>query len=231
MNYAIIVAGGVGKRMMTNIPKQFLEISGKPILYYTVKRFLDFLPDLQIVLVLPSNSDLLDSFKETHFPEINNIKIVEGGETRFHSVFNGLNSIQDEGIVFIHDGVRPFVSNSVLSNCLKTAIEFGNAIPALDLKDSLRKITNSSNKSVLRTEYKAIQTPQTFTISAIKKAFELPFSPEFTDEASVYEKNGGTIHLVEGNDENIKITTPLDFQIAQILLNPNYAIGFDKGKD
>jgi len=218
MNYALIVAGGNGKRMNNALPKQFIELEGKPILLHTIQKFLDFAPDINLVVVLPLDS--IDEFKSRYFQqdENNRVSFVVGGDTRFHSVQNGLMSIHDEGVVFIHDGVRPFVSMRVLERCLKTATECGNAVPYIDLKDSIRKHNEQGNIAVSRNEYKAIQTPQTFDISAIKNAFQQAYNEAFTDEASVFEAAGHPIYLVEGNEENIKITTPQDLAIATYLL-------------
>ena len=205
--------------MQNEVPKQFLELDGKPLVYHTIKKFLDFSPSLHIVLVLPKTSMPFVSFKEDHFPGDPRIYVVAGGETRFHSVQNGLNAIpEDEGIVFIHDGVRPFVSNKVLETCLDEALRIGNAIPCIGLKDSLRQVDEEGNRAVLRSGFRAVQTPQSFRIAIIKKAYEQEYDPAFTDEASVFEASGETVHLVEGNDENIKITTPLDFELAKYLL-------------
>lgn len=218
MNYALIVAGGNGKRMNNALPKQFIELEGKPILLHTIQKFLDFAPDISLVVVLPMDS--INEFKLRYFQqnETNRVSFVVGGDTRFHSVQNGLMSIHDEGVVFIHDGVRPFVSTPVLERCLKTATECGNAVPYIDLKDSIRKRNEQGNIAVSRNEYKAIQTPQTFDISAIKNAFQQDYNEAFTDEASVFEAAGHPIYLVEGNEENIKITTPQDLAIATYLL-------------
>lgn len=218
MNYALIVAGGNGKRMNNALPKQFIELEGKPILLHTIQKFLDFAPDINLVVVLPLDS--IDEFKSRYFQqdETNRVSFVVGGDTRFHSVQNGLMSIHDEGVVFIHDGVRPFVSTPVLERCLKIATACGNAVPYIDLKDSIRKRNEQGNIAVSRNEYKAIQTPQTFDISAIKNAFQQTYNEAFTDEASVFEAAGHPIYLVEGNEENIKITTPQDLAIATYLL-------------
>ncbi len=218
MNYAVIVAGGTGKRMNSIVPKQFLELDGKPVLYYTIQTFLNFSPEVQIILVLPSDFIAESDFITTYFPGNKNIRVVAGGETRFHSVQNGLKEIREDGIVFIHDGVRPFVSMNVLENCLQTALQCGNAIPCIHVKDSLRHITSAGNHAVSRNEFKAIQTPQTFAISAIQDAFKQDYKDTFTDEASVFEAAGHQIYLVEGNEENIKITTPQDLELARTLI-------------
>jgi 2-C-methyl-D-erythritol 4-phosphate cytidylyltransferase len=214
MNYAILVAGGSGQRMKSSTPKQFIELAGKPILYYTIRQFLTVLPDIQIVLVLPEIQASEQFIRQT-LPEFNQVEIVYGGPTRFHSVKNGLNAIPNQqGIVFIHDGVRPFVSSDVLHRCLDTAQLQGSAIPCLPLKDSIRMEDENGNYAADRTRFKIIQTPQTFQIPLIQKAFNCEYNALFTDEASVFEASGSKPVLIEGNDENIKITTPQDLILA-----------------
>ncbi len=224
MKYAVIVAGGVGTRMKSNIPKQFLLLNGKPILYHTIKAFQTTISGIKIILVLPKEYmeqlDYLNSLSEN----IADIVVVSGGETRFQSVKNGLNAIQTDGIVFIHDGVRPFITQKLLENCLQTALEKGNAIPCVLIKDSLRKINSSNNEYANREEFRAIQTPQTFQIDSIKKAFEQPYQASFTDEASVLENLGEEINLIHGIDENIKITTPFDLKMAEIIISQSSII-------
>lgn len=216
--FVIIVAGGSGSRMGTEIPKQFLELSGKPVLMHTILLFLDFDPECKIILVLPevhkeawNRLCLKHSFSLPHH-------IVSGGETRFHSVQNGLKLIQDECIVFIHDGVRPLVSMETLGRCFETAEKCGNAIPVLPVNESLRKIDGDQNISVDRNIYFSVQTPQTFHSSQILKSFIQPYDPSFTDDASVVENAGFAINMVAGNYENIKITTPTDLIMAEAFL-------------
>jgi 2-C-methyl-D-erythritol 4-phosphate cytidylyltransferase len=216
--FVIIVAGGSGSRMGTEIPKQFLELCGKPVLMHTISVFHDFDPESKIILVLPEDQlpfweglCLKHSFSLVH-------QVVSGGKTRFHSVQNGLSQIDGEGIVFIHDGVRPLVSRETLGRCLETAQESGNAIPVLPVTESLRKLEGEQNISVDRSQYFSVQTPQTFRSDQILEAFQQDFDPAFTDDASVAEKAGFSIHMVEGNRENIKITTPTDLIIAEALL-------------
>ncbi len=216
--FVIIVAGGSGSRMGAEIPKQFLELCGKPILMHTIRVFYDFDPASEIILVLPEDQQqfwkelcLKHSFGLIHH-------IVPGGKTRFHSVQNGLSKIEGQGIVFIHDGVRPLVSAETLGRCLETALKCGNAIPVLPVNESLRKVTGQSNISVDRSRYFSVQTPQTFRCEEILEAFRQDFDPAFTDDASVAEKAGFIIQMVEGNRENIKITTPIDLIIAEALL-------------
>lgn len=216
--FVIIVAGGSGSRMGTDVPKQFLELCGKPVLMHTIQVFHDYDPECQLFLVLPPSQQafwaslcLKHTFTLPH-------QVVSGGETRFHSVLNGVKLIQGEGIVFIHDGVRPLVSRETLDRCFKTAQETGNAIPVLPVTESLRKLEGNQNISVDRSRYFSVQTPQTFRSQPIQEAFRQPFDPAFTDDASVVEKAGYPITMVEGNRENIKITTPTDLILAGALM-------------
>jgi len=216
--FVIIVAGGSGSRMGTEIPKQFLELCGKPVLMHTIQVFYDFDPESKIILVLPEDQQqfwrglcLKHSFSQVH-------QVISGGKTRFHSVQNGLSQIDGEGIVFIHDGVRPLVSRETLDKCLETAQKYGNAIPVLPVTESLRKQEGDQNISVDRSQYFSVQTPQTFRSEQILEAFKQDFDPAFTDDASVAEKAGFAIQMVDGNRENIKITTPIDLIVAEAFL-------------
>lgn len=216
--FAIIVAGGSGSRMGSEIPKQFLELCGKPVLMHTIETFFNFDPDSEIILVLPEHQiDLWNKLCATHSFVIKHL-VVSGGETRFHSVRNGLSKISEKGIVFIHDGVRPLVSQGTLTRCSETTEKKGNAIPVLAVNESLRKVEGESNMSVDRSLYFSVQTPQTFRSEQILKAFHQEYDLLFTDDASVAEKAGFEIHLVEGNRENIKITTPVDLIVAEAIL-------------
>ena len=215
--YAIIVAGGKGTRMGNDIPKQFIEIAGKPILAHTIENFYRFDPNIDLIIVLPQNQQeywkRLCAVHRITIPHL----VVKGGETRFHSVLNGLSLIPDEGIVAIHDGVRPLTAHRVIENCFHVAEEKGGAIPVLPLTDSLRQIfPDKSSKAVDRTAFVAVQTPQTFRVEEIKKAYKLPYNAAFPDDASVYEAAGYIPELVEGNRENLKITLPVDLAIAEI---------------
>ena len=219
--FVIIVAGGSGSRMGTELPKQFLELCGKPLLMRTIQRFFDFDPESELILILPDAQRefwtelcLKHSFSLPH-------QIASGGETRFHSVQNGLKLIQGDGIVFIHDGVRPLVSPETLGRCFEMALKSGNAIPVLPVNESLRKTEGDQNISVDRSLYFSVQTPQTFRTGQILEAFRQPYAPAFTDDASVAEKAGFSIHLVEGNRENIKITSPSDLIVAEAFLQAN----------
>lgn len=216
--FVVIVAGGSGSRMGTGIPKQFLELCGKPVLMHTIQVFYHFDPGSKIILVLPENQQqfwaalcLKHDFTIPH-------RVANGGETRFHSVANGLSKIEGEGIIFIHDGVRPLVSNQTLTRCLETAQKSGNAIPVLPVTESLRMKEGNSNVSVDRSLYYSVQTPQTFRSEIILEAFRQNYDPAFTDDASVLEKAGYSIEMVEGNRENIKITNPADLIVAEAFL-------------
>ncbi len=217
--FALIVAGGTGNRMNSNIPKQFLELKGLPVIMHTIEIFRRYDEKVEIILVLPQNQvTLWDLLCEKHKFEIN-CEIAFGGENRFQSVRNGLNLISGDGIVFIHDGVRPLVSAKTIQNCFETAILKGNALPVIPVSESVRKIEGSINKSVDRSEYMLVQTPQTFKIELIKKAYEQAVSEFFTDDASVLESMGKAINLVDGNRENIKITYPEDLAFAESILS------------
>ena len=214
---AIIVAGGAGTRMQSAVPKQFLELAGKPVLYHTVAAFTGAFPDMEIVVVVPEahlafTRRLLEAFNNTA------ITLVKGGETRFHSVKNGLQQVSGPSVVFVHDGVRPLVSAALIRACYEAALVHGSAIPVTDMKDSIREIAAGGNTAVNRDRFRIIQTPQTFLSSLILPAFELPYDPLFTDEATVVERLGHPVHLLPGEESNIKITKPLDLIIAEALL-------------
>ncbi|MEE4198423.1 MAG: 2-C-methyl-D-erythritol 4-phosphate cytidylyltransferase [Bacteroidales bacterium] len=216
-NFVIIVAGGAGERMGSAVPKQFMELNGTPILMRSIGAFCRYNPALEIIVALPQNQ--IDFWHQLCLKHTFNLKhqVVAGGETRYHSVKNALKKIGEEGVVAIHDAVRPLVSRDTIQRVFRAAEEKGNAVPFIDLVDSLRYVTPGKNSPVDRTQYKLIQTPQAFDCQRIKKAYEQPFDPLFTDDASVAEKAGYKIHLVEGNRENIKITTPVDLEIARTL--------------
>lgn len=217
MNSIVIVAGGKGLRMGSEIPKQFLLLKNKPVLMHTIERFYNWDNLCEIILVLPS--DQHDYWKELCIQYQFNIplKITKGGATRFHSVKNGL-GLASGNTIGIHDGVRPLVSNATINNCFNTAAKKGNAIPCLPINDSLRKQEGEINFMVDRSQFFQIQTPQVFQSELIKKAFTQDFSEAFTDDASVIEKAGQPVFLVDGNEENIKITRPSDLKIAEIFI-------------
>lgn len=216
--YAVIVAGGSGMRMGTVVPKQFLPLQGKPVLWYSLTAFLDAFPDLEIILVLPeahlqTGQDILRS---THSPD--RIWMAAGGETRFHSVRNGLSHIHHHSIVFVHDGVRCLLTPQLIRRCYQMAQERGNAIPSIGAVDSIRIQTYDGNEFIDRSKVRIIQTPQTFYSDIVKAAFEQEYEESFTDEASVVERLGVKIHLIEGESTNIKITHPIDVLIAEKIL-------------
>lgn len=216
-DYVIIVAGGKGLRMGSDIPKQFLPVGGLPVLMRTLKRFRDYAADLQIILVLPeSQQDYWRQLCRDYSFDVDYL-LANGGETRFHSVQNGLALIPDhaQGVVGVHDGVRPFPSVEVISRCYETARTAGAAIPVIPVVETLRHVSEGTKP---RADYRLVQTPQVFDIRLLKAANRQPYSPDFTDDASVVESYGHAIALVEGNRENIKLTTPYDLRVAEILI-------------
>ncbi len=217
--YAIIVAGGSGSRMNSATPKQFLEINGKPILMHSIEKFTELIPEVNIIVVLLFS--LMEQWKSLCIKHHFSIphQLVNGGETRFHSVKNALSLVPENCLVGIHDAARPLVNNKTINNAFKTAEIKGNAIPVMPLNDSIREVKNNSNFSVDRRNYFIIQTPQCFQSSLIKNAFLRDYNTSFTDDASVLEAMGVNINLIEGNPENVKITTPIDFVVATALLN------------
>lgn len=218
--FAVIVAGGNGSRMNTKVPKQFLLLKGKPVLYYTIEAFLKTYDDLQIILVLPeehvaAGQEVIDAFFD-----YNRIQITVGGRTRFHSVQNGLQLITEESIVFVHDAVRCLISSELITSCYDTAIKFGSAIPVVDCKDSVRVITDTGNEAIERNTIKLVQTPQTFHSKILLPAFfNIDYKDKFTDEATVVEAFGLKVILVQGEENNIKITQHMDMILAENLIN------------
>ena len=223
MDYVIIVAGGKGLRMGSDIPKQFLPIAGKPVLMRTLERFRAYSSALQIILVLPeAQQDYWQELCKQYDFKVD-YQLANGGQTRFHSVQNGLALVPDdaEGVVGVHDGVRPFPSIDVIRNCYDTARTAKAVIPVIPVVETVRQFLsdNSGSITVPRDHYRLVQTPQTFDIQLLKAANRQPYNDGFTDDASVVESYGHAITLVEGNRENIKITTPYDLKIAEILIN------------
>ena len=219
--YAIIVAGGKGLRMGGEIPKQFLPIGGKPVLMRTIEVFRQAYPDIQIILVLPvSQQDYWQQLCQEYNFAVP-VRIADGGETRFHSVSNGLKLIPDDtdGLVGVHDGVRPFVTVETIRRCYDEAMEKGAVVPVISVVETVRQLRkDGTSVTVPRDEYKLVQTPQTFRISLLKEAYRQPYTSFFTDDASVVEAMGKPVYLVEGNRENIKITTPADIRFVNGLL-------------
>ena len=236
MDYIIIVAGGKGLRMGSDIPKQFLPIGGKPVLMRTLERFREYSAELQIILVLPEAQQAYwhQLCEEYHFDV--EYTLANGGQTRFHSVQNGLAKVPDDaqGVVGVHDGVRPFPSIEVIKNCYETARTAKAVIPVIPVVETVRQLISRSSsarllpegrkngpqgsRTVPRDQYRLVQTPQTFDIQLLKAANRQPYNDGFTDDASVVESFGYEITLVEGNRENIKITTPYDLKIAEVLI-------------
>ncbi|MCX6323792.1 MAG: 2-C-methyl-D-erythritol 4-phosphate cytidylyltransferase [Sphingobacteriales bacterium] len=215
---AIIVAGGSGTRMNSSVPKQFLQLNGKPILYYSIAAFLDAYPDLEIILVLPEEylgdgKEIIDAFFD-----YSRVQLAVGGRTRFHSVQNGLKLINEDCVVFVHDAVRCLLTTALIHRCYEAVLEFGSAVPAITPKDSIRLLTETGNDAIDRDLVRLIQTPQVFYSKLLLPAFQIDFKDRFTDEAAVIEAFGLTIHLIEGEEENIKITRPLDLFLAEKIL-------------
>lgn len=212
---ALIVAGGSGNRMSSKVPKQFMVIAGLPILMHTIKKFWFFENSMKIIVVLPE--DHIKYWKklcrEYRFKIRHTIR--KGGETRFHSVKNGLRGIKPGCLVAIHDGVRPLVSRNTIKRCFTKAKKAGAAIPVIGIPESVRFVKGSSNQMVDRRKYRIVQTPQVFQSGLLKKAFQKPYDESFTDDAAVVEHTGQKISLVEGNPENIKITGRLDMIVAE----------------
>ncbi|MDR0835064.1 MAG: 2-C-methyl-D-erythritol 4-phosphate cytidylyltransferase [Tannerella sp.] len=224
-NYVIVVAGGKGLRMGGELPKQFIPVNGKPILMHTLKVFNDWSPDAEIILALPKGHNdywsMLCEELKFNIPH----KIVFGGETRFHSVKNALQEIKEDGLVAVHDGVRPWVTLKVIADCFLMAQQFGAAIPVVPMIDSVREIINENESQPFQRErLRIVQTPQVFKNNILIKSYEQSYNELFTDDASVVEAAGYKVQLVPGNRENIKITTPTDLLLAKTLAS-NIGIG------
>ena len=217
-NCCIIVAGGNGSRMGTELPKQFLPLKGKPVLFHTMRNLHKFDHSLKLILVLPD--DQINTWQKLcnehrfFIPHL----LISGGETRFQSVKNGLSLTSGCELIAVHDGVRPLVSHETLTRCFNCAAEHGTAIPVLPANESVREGSMNESVPVDRSRYFLVQTPQVFKASILKESYNQTWIPEFTDDASVVEHSGVTVQLVMGNRENIKITFPEDLQIAELLL-------------
>lgn len=215
---AVIVAGGKGERMQGAVPKQFIPIHGRPVLYYTIRCFLDAYTDMQVILVLPeAHLATGKSIVATYFSDAP-VQLAEGGATRFHSVQNGLRLIQEDSVIFVHDGVRCLTDTELVRRCYEQALVKGSAIPVIECRDSVRMTTPEGNHSVDRAVLKLVQTPQTFLSSILLPAYQQEYRSGFTDEATVAEAAGHRVHLTEGSAENIKLTLPIDLVIAAELL-------------
>lgn len=217
--YVIITAAGSGTRMNNAVPKQFLDLAGKPVLYYTIKAFMEAIPGIKIILVLPAQQISFAQMVLQAFEERINLTIVPGGTTRYHSVQNGLAGLPEVSIIMVHDGVRPLVSKELIQRCYALASEKGSAIPALTASDSMRIMDGDESTPLNRNNVRIIQTPQAFRGDVLLPAFSQPYHDEFTDEASVVEAAGGIIFLTSGEKRNLKITTPEDLVIAAALIN------------
>jgi 2-C-methyl-D-erythritol 4-phosphate cytidylyltransferase len=218
--YAVIVAAGSGLRMGSALPKQFLQIHGKPILWYTLHTFLKSYKDIYIILVLPAEYYETGRAICGEFHTLHPIQTVVGGDTRFHSVQQGLSLISDPSVIFVHDAVRCLLTPSLIHHCFEQAMQFGSAIPCIVSKDSVRIKSETGNKSVKRTDVRLIQTPQTFLSDLILPAYLTDYQESFTDDAAVVEASDHPVHLVDGEENNIKITSPLDLLTAEELLEP-----------
>ncbi len=218
MNSLVIVAGGSGSRMESEIPKQFMEINGKPLILWTIDKFLLFDSNMKIIVVLPENHLIVWQELIANHPEYKRLVVTSGGATRFRSVRRGLEHISENEVVGIHDAVRPLVSIDTIRRCFEMATLKNSAIPVIDMEDSLRTVSVKGNEIVDRSNIKRVQTPQVFSAEKLIIAYQNCLEKNFTDDASVFESYFGSVQLVEGNKENIKITYPGDLKIAESLL-------------
>ena len=215
--HIIIVAGGKGLRMGGDIPKQFLPVCGKPVLMRTLEAFHVYDASIHLILVLPVSQQAYwkQLCEEYQFNLAH--EIADGGETRFHSVKNGLALIKEDGLVGVHDGVRPFVSQEVIARCYDEALSLKAVIPVIGVVETVRHLTEGGSETVPRDQYKLVQTPQVFDVALLRRAYEQTYTDMFTDDSSVVEALGEKVYLVEGNRENIKLTTPFDLKLAELL--------------
>lgn len=217
--YAVIVAGGTGSRMGSSLPKQFMLLKGKPVLYYTLKTFFEAYDDLKIILVLPLDyTDNGQEIIDTYFNK-ERIRIAAGGSTRFQSVKKGLSMVKEESIVFVHDAVRCLLTKDLIYRCYTQAMDTGTAIPVVVPKDSIRLLTEDGNEALDRSRTMLVQTPQTFHSRILLPAFQIDYKEHFTDEATVAEAFGLKVSLVKGEENNFKITRPIDLLMAENILS------------
>jgi len=217
--YAVIVAAGLGTRMGGTTPKQFILVNNKPVLYYTLQTFLTAFADIQLILVLPADYiDMGQEIIDAYFDK-ERIRIATGGDTRFQSVKNGLQLVEDDSIIFVHDGVRCLLTENLIHRCYANAVETGTAIPVIVSKDSVRIVHDEGNDAMDRNKVMLVQTPQTFHSKILLSAFQIDYKEKFTDEATVVEAYGLKVTLVEGEENNIKITKPVDLLIAEKIIN------------
>ena len=201
------------------VPKQFLLVNGKPVLYYSLQAFLNAFADIEIILVLPVDyTDMGQEIIDAYFDK-EKIRVAAGGETRFQSVKNGLDLVEDDSIIFVHDGVRCLLTEDLIDRCFKSAIETGTAVPVIVSKDSVRIVHDEGNDAIDRNKVMLVQTPQTFHSKILLPAFQIDYKEKFTDEATVVEAYGLKVTLVQGEENNIKITTPVDLLIAEKIIN------------
>lgn len=216
--YAVIVAGGTGTRMRSATPKQFLLLNGKPVLYYTLKAFLDAFEDIEIILVLPeehigTGQEIIDAYFD-----YSKIHLTVGGRTRFHSVQNGLALVQEDSVVFVHDAVRCLVLPDLIRDCYEATLNFGSAVPVIACKDSVRILTDEGNEALERDVVKLVQTPQTFYSKILLPAYQIDYKDKFTDEATVVEAFGLKLYLLQGDEDNFKVTHPADLLLAEQII-------------
>ncbi len=219
--YAIIVAAGTGSRMNSELPKQYIQLKGKPVLYYSIKCFLETYDDCKIILVLSEeHTDIGKEIVDAYF-DYERISIAIGGRTRFHSVQNGLKQIEEEDcVIFVHDAARPMITEALIKRCYEEVLQTGSAIPVISSKDSVRLITENGNEALERNKVKLVQTPQTFHGKILLPAFfNIDYKDVFTDEANVVEAFGLKLTLIDGDDRNIKITHPNDLVVAELLMS------------
>ena len=217
--YAVIVAGGKGTRIKSALPKQFLELNGKPVLLHTIEAFFRYAESIQLILVLPAADFSIWKSICERFNFTKPITLQSGGDTRFQSVKKGLEKIEGGGLVAIHDGVRPLISEDIIAASFRLAAVHGSAVAAVRLKESIRMTDMDNTRAMDRCRFRLIQTPQTFTVDLIKKAYEIKEDYSLTDDAGVAERSGHSISLFEGSYENLKITTAEDLIVAEALLN------------
>lgn len=217
--FVVIVAGGSGKRMKSELPKQFIKLTGRPVLLHTLYVFYEFDRELKIIIVLHADYfDLWKSICEKYSCSVPH-RVIKGGETRFCSVKNGLEAIDNEdGLVAIHDAVRPLVNKQTIKRCFDNAMRYGNALPAISPNESVRITIAGGNKPIDKENIFLVQTPQVFSVARIKKAYKQKQRPDFTDDATVFEASGGIINIVPGDPLNIKLTTPVDMEFAITVL-------------
>jgi 2-C-methyl-D-erythritol 4-phosphate cytidylyltransferase len=217
-NYVIIVAGGSGQRMLSETPKQFLNLSGKPVLLYSLEAFVDAIPDINIILVLPeAYIDTWQELLKDHQVDLNH-SIVIGGETRSQSVKNGLQLVSGSGLVAVHDGVRPLIEPPVIKRLFAEAGIYGNAIPVVPVSDTARQVDGDQNMLIDRNKLRLVQTPQVFNSDELQNAYHKLGSGSFTDDAAIIEAAGYEVHLCDGDPENIKLTKPIDMLFAEAIL-------------